>query len=307
MAIYGALLEDYLLEKSGLNKDDAKDPDKIKKKVKEIENNKKISLDNKVVKLLAILGFIILAIPIGILAGLVMAITMPIRNIISKLDNSNKNKSIDKTIKSYKKNIEKLNNKLKNTTDSKEKSEIKKVISSLEKEITELEKQKTGDNLKYEIKEINNAINAISKNDDIGDRYWELSLGLTMYDMNQSEFEKWLGKVNQTISDAEGNGFDSESMPLFSNYLKKYPNNKCDYWSYGDNGWIYDIDNHKFICAFNDWTEESIISYNQFKDLWKKNLSAEDLDKYKQADQYLGYYRLSKAPSNAEIKPLPKY
>lgn len=309
MAVYGILLEDYIIEAKS-NKNDLMNTKKNKQRI-----NKGKTPVERIINGLEVIALIILAIPAGLLLALLMPIIGTVKDNLNKVEFGLKKNETERIAKSYKKNISSLQKRLEKENDPKKKKDIKDSIKALEDTIADIEKNNmdkvSKNKYKYEIDCIEDVVKQADKNIiDFYDRYWMYSLFLKFFDLSRSDFEKHINSnINaydpKLVKELDGEGFDLETMPEFKVYLNKYPDDMIVRLNVnGDSGICYNLTKHHFVNCIEDWSEFSTPSYEEFKNSITK---FKNWNNYVEADKILGYYRLSKPPRNATLKEISKF
>ena len=301
MGIYTKLLnEEYLIESQldsiGLSKDELTDKNKVRNVLEKDKNGKKRSVKEKIETVFVIIGIIIIGIPAALTAPIWFPLFCCIDNAIDSIKDKRKNNLIDKTCNEYQKSINKLNSKLAKA-EGDEKNEIEKSINQFKSEIDKLQKKKIDDVYVKKIKKGLNIINEVKNCKDFPDDDYALSAFWLYYNnISQKEFESKYSKVSKDALEY----FKEEDNKELFDYFNKYKNDKWDLiYIIDDTIFLYNLSKHQFF--YGDWDPKWITckSFEDFKNHCKVFFK-EEWEDIEEADQYLGYYRITKAPEGVD-------
>lgn len=319
MAIYGnnieSVTESVLLETTGLSKEDLTDKQKVLSAIeKEKEPMSKLKLA------LSIIGILIAIVPITILLPIIIPVMLIVKSISKNIEKSRKKKADEKIIAEYEKQIAKLKKQLEKETDPEKRKEIEKLIKKFESELTEFKNNRDLKEYEEKIKGSIDYINRMVKYAQNGDMInsaedlVDYAVFLYYFDLNSSQFNKYItnGNINEFKKkyyvdfDKEFGDDSYETGKALNDLIKNKMNGEFAVIKAIDDTLTgYNVDKKLFIHG--DWDVKYIDFYSpeqlkaKAKDLYDR---IDDIDNLIEADKYLGYYRLSKAPEGVEPKEI---
>lgn len=255
---------------------------------------------------------IIIALPI------IIPLVLLLPDLVSKIEYSKKNSEIDKTIRELNKLIDKLEKKKQKEKDPNKIKEIDKAINIAKEQIKKLEEQKTAKKesreMEYGLKLIQDKIVGKFPYDSDID---QLSLWLNYYCESNSQIDKILSESKYDGSkDVEKyflDQYDDENTIQKEN-IKYFEDNKLtgtkwvDFLLIDDTYLLYCCKNKKIYYGdpYESIVHAKVYTPMELKSKLKELVGGKSYNSLVKADAYLGYYRLSKAPSNVTPKPVPE-